>query len=148
MRKIALENLKRNRPSESIFIGFPKYSRWDPDQAQNGLSVDRRVDRPTVRFLTIGDVSRPTCRLTKGRLPIGRPPGRLRPEPESLLSGRSIGRSTGADPESKLSGSVDRPVDRPSSQGLCTLLCTPVDRSIGRLPEALNRVLKELKLDL
>ena len=64
IRKFALENLGRNRPKEPIFIRFSKYSRWGPEQAQNGMSVDRPVDQPTIRFLTVGDV----------RQPFGRPP--------------------------------------------------------------------------
>ena len=57
--KIALENLRRNRPREPIFIGFPKYSCLGPEQAQNGMSVNHPVDWPMVKFLTVGAVGRP-----------------------------------------------------------------------------------------
>ena len=36
------------------FYRVQKISRWGPEEAQNDLSVDRPVDRPTVRFLTVG----------------------------------------------------------------------------------------------
>ena len=41
---------------EPVFIGDPKYSCWGPGEVETDLSVDRLVDRPTVRFLTIGAV--------------------------------------------------------------------------------------------
>ena len=50
VRKIALKNLRRNRPRELIFIGFSKYSLRGPEQPQNGLSVNRPVDRPKSDF--------------------------------------------------------------------------------------------------
>ena len=90
MRNFALENLRRNKSKKPRFIGFPKYSRWAPEPGQNGLSVDCSVDQPIVRFLIVGVVGR----SPQGNLPVGRPPGQLRPEPESELSGRSTGRST------------------------------------------------------
>ena len=40
----------------TLFYRVQKYSRWGTEQAQNGLSVDRPVDRPTVRFLTVGAI--------------------------------------------------------------------------------------------
>ena len=53
-----LENLMQNWPQGPQFIGGPEYSRLSFEQGQNGLSVDRLVDRPTVRFLTVGVVDR------------------------------------------------------------------------------------------
>jgi len=98
------------------FYRVTKTSRWGSIPRPDDLSVDRPVDRPTVIFQTVGVAGQPPSRPHPGHWLIGRPklePGR----PSSRL---------GPHPESKLSGSVDRPVDWPSSLGLCTLLCTLV----------------------
>ena len=135
--KFALENLKRNMLREPIFIGFSKYSRWDPEQAQNGLLVNHPIDRPTIRFLTVWITSRPP----QGKFPSSQPPGRPRPEPESSLSGSVDDRSTGARSREQAlrigrphgppaqsqnfcacSVHIGRPTGRPSSG--------PVDRSV------------------
>ena len=88
-------------------------------KVKNDLPVDRPVDRPTFKFLTVE--------------PADRPPGRSRPEPESngSLAGRSPGRP--GQPESGLT-SVGRPLGRPAQgAGLRARPCArrstgPVDR--------------------
>jgi len=65
------------------FYRVQKYGLWGPEQAQNGLSVDRPIDRLTVRFLTIEAVDRPGGRAPQGNLPVGRPPNRPKPKAEN-----------------------------------------------------------------
>jgi len=52
----------RKLAKRTPFYRVQKYSCWGPEQAQNGLSVDRPVDQPTVKFLTIGAVGPPPDR--------------------------------------------------------------------------------------
>ena len=111
----------------------PKTSHWGPNQQLMLLSVDRPVDRPTVKFLTVepavdrpvdrgtGTESRALCRST----------GAFQ-RAEALCSRPS--RSTGP-PAVLACTSVDRP-GRPTSSS--------VDRS-GRPAEARTDTLKGLK---
>ena len=54
MRNFALENLFENNPQNPIFIGVWKYSRWGSEHVRIDLSVDRLVNRQTIKFLTVG----------------------------------------------------------------------------------------------
>ena len=108
-----LKNLRENSPQMPQFIELKKTSRW----SQDGLSVDRPVDRPTVRNLTVVPA------VDRGL------------DTESRLSVRSTGPVDQGFPESRSSLAVDR-VGRPALQ-YC-LACTTsssVDRS-GRPAEA------------
>ena len=98
-------------------------------------SVDRAVDRPTVKFITIEPTGRPLSRPSldpesNGSL-AGRSLGRPELDTESRALCRSTGRSTRAfSREQKLSGSrPTRSTGPPAWLGVC--LCTSVDR-IGR----------------
>ena len=78
-----LKNLVENSPQMPQFIGLEKLAVG----SQVGLSVDRPVDRPTIRFLTVEPaVDRPVDRGL---------------DAESRLSVRSTAQSTGAFPESR-----------------------------------------------
>ena len=105
------KNLGENSPQKPNFIGLQKLAVG----SQISLSVDRPVDRPTVRILTV--------------------------EP---AVDRPVDRGTGAESRSSLrsTGSVDRPSSRPGVHVLCMsvdrlgrLTSSSVDRS-GRPAEA------------
>ena len=115
MRKTRLETYLKScltQPKTTPLYRPPNSSPWGPTQQEILLSVDRPVDRPTVKFMTVA-----ACRSTAWSIdlrlwPIGRSPGRSRP-----------------DPESKALSTIDQSVDRPSSQNWqCTFL------HIGRPP--------------
>ena len=96
MRNFALEILSENIPQRFIYIGVWKYSRWGPEPGQIGLSVGRPVGR-------LVDCLRKTC----------------------LTVDHPVDCRSRSEPESSLSGSVDRPVDRDQIQEASSL-----DRSI------------------
>ena len=91
------KNLVSNSPREAQFIGSSKTSRCRPSQQSALLSVDRSVDRSTVRFLTVGPA------VDRG------------PDTESRALCRSTARSTGAISREQNSLAVDR-VGRPALQ--------------------------------
>ena len=118
------KNLISNSLREAQFIGSSKTSRCRPSQQSGLLAVDRSVDRPTVRFLTVGpavdrSVDRGLDTESRSSLPVNRPVGRGQIQRAELSGGRP-GRSTGP----------------PAKQGvhvLCTSVDHPVDRPIARL---------------
>jgi len=81
----------------SPFYRLHKTSRWRPNQQPGLLSVDRPVDRPTVKFLTVGPA---VDRVL---------------DTESRALYRSTARSTGAISREQNSLAVDR-VGRPALQ--------------------------------
>ena len=127
--------------------------------SQNDLSVDRPVDRPTVRFLTVEPAvdrpGRPRPGYRKQALcPVDRPD---RPLPGT--ENRVLCRSTGAFQRAEALWRSTDPVDRPSSQaGVHVCACrstdsvdrlgrptsSSVDRS-GRPTEAMSGQLRDLK---
>ena len=116
-----LENLIENIHQMPQFIGLEKLAVG----SQIGLSVDRPVDRPTVRILTVVPaVDRPVDRGL---------------DTESRLSVRSTGPVDRGFPESRSSLRSTGSVDRPSSQNWHARLCTLVDR-VGRpTPSPIDR---------
>ena len=121
-----LEKSYRKQPPNSQFIEIEKLAVG----SQIGLSVDRPVDRPTVRFLTVVPaVYRPVDRSL---------------DTESRLSVRSTGPVDWGFPESRALWRSTDPVDRPSSQAGVHVLCTSVDR-LGRPTEARSGQIRDLK---
>jgi len=96
MEKISLKSHLKSClkwPKIASLYRPPKSSRWGPTQQEILLSVNRSVDWPTVKFMTVA-ACWSTARLTNLRLwPIGRPPGRPRPDLENkaLLNGWPVG---------------------------------------------------------
>ena len=109
----SLKNLRENSPQMPQFIELKKTSRW----SQVGLSVDRPIDRLTVRNLTVVPaVDRPVDRGldTESRLSVRStgPVDRGLSREQSSLDGRP-GRSTG--PPARTGVHVGRPLGRPPS---------------------------------
>ena len=139
-----------------VFITHLKICPLAAEKGQFALPVDRPVDRPTVKFLTV----EPTGRLpgrpgldpeSNGSL-AGRPPGRPDLDTESRLSVRSIARSTGGFSREQSSLAVDRPPQLGCVHTLCTSVDWPgrpptatVDRS-GRPADSQSRHYRTLKL--
>ena len=90
-----LKNLVKQLKRGQIY--YPsKSSRWQQAKGIFALPVDRAVDRPTVKFMTVEPTGRPLGRLgldpeSNGSL-AGRPHGRPKLDTES----RALCRSTGA----------------------------------------------------
>ena len=117
------------------------------EKAHIGLPIDRLVDRPMVKKLTVE--------------PFGRPPGQPCPEPErnGSLAGRPPGRP--GQPQSGLT-LVGRPLGRPTKHiGLCARLVHigqpvrstdhwfgPIDRPLVRSTRAWQGKIQDLKTGL
>ena len=130
----------------------PKSRRWVPNQQSGLLAVDRPVDRPTVRFLTVESA---VDRCLANGPAVDRPVDQAISREQRHSDGRpALGRArlcTSVDRYGRpTSDSVDRPVDRaifreqklsggqPRGQPaqpvhvLCTLVDRPVDRPLSR----------------
>ena len=109
--KTLLKSCEKQSKGTPIYR-LPKYGRWRPTQQEILLSVDRPVDRPTVRFLTVvpvvdWPVNRDLNIESSSSPPIDR--GHFQ---RAELSGGRSGRSTG-----------------PPAYRACARSCTSVDRT-------------------
>ena len=83
----------RKQPKRSPFYRLQKCGRWRPTQQSRLLAVDRPVDRPTVKFLTVVPaVDRPIDRCLANDLAVDRPVDPAISREQRLSGGRPCGR--------------------------------------------------------
>ena len=131
-----MKNLLKINSNGGVFIAPFQICPLAAGKGIFALPVNRAVDRPTDKFITVEPTIRPLGRPgldleSNGSLAC-RPLGRSELDTESRVSaGRPVGRP-GPFPESRSSLAVDRP-GRPAHQPGCVhILCMSVNRAIDR----------------